>query len=59
MVFIGDDLVVESHDMLRFEPGGGDLELMCVDRVIRVSFEPHLVKVLEFRDVGFTGVPHP
>ena len=57
--FIGDDLVVETHDMLRLEPGGGDLELLCVDEVDHVRFEQHLVSVLKFRDVGFTGAPHP
>ena len=51
MVFIGDDLVVETHDLLRFEPGGGHFELLCVDGVVHVMLEQHLVVGLGFRDV--------
>ena len=59
MVFIGHDLVVETHDLLRFEPGGGDFELLCVDGVVHVRFEQHLVLGLGFRHEGFTGAPRP
>ena len=59
MVSIGHDLVVETHDLLRFEPGGGDFELLCVDGVVHVRFKQHLVLALGLRDVGFAGVPRP